>query len=224
MLTLIALSVACARTEKLAMFNPPEVAPFDAGSDGDGGMTVDAACPTESNDLFNNAHSPYLGGGESVDLEVVTFSNFACSHCANFADSVKEIWNRRTDINNRVRIYFHHYPFDYEFNWEQHQAARAAANQSMEAFWAMHDYIYDGLIAGEYYNRGDLTEFADSTLGLDMIQFEQDLESEETISFLLWDREQCLATGASGTPSVFVCGQKIAWTQLEMVIDMFLKD
>jgi protein-disulfide isomerase len=224
LLAFIGFQIGCTHLDEPAPFSPPDAASFDAGRADDGGIEVYAACPVEPSDLFNNAHSPYVGGEQSVDLEVVTFSNFGCSHCADFADSVEEIWKRRPDINNRVRFYFHHFPFDYQLSWDQHRAARAAANQGMESFWDMHDYIYGGLNMGEHYDRADLSNFAEVTLGLDMIQFAQDTESDETLSFLLWDRAQGQDAGITATPSVFVCEQKINWEQLETVIDILLED
>lgn len=224
LLVVIGFQIGCTPVDDPYLYNPPDAAPFDAGSVDDGGIEVYAACSTESIALFSNGHSPYVGGEQSVDLEVVTFSNFGCSHCADFAAAVDEIWTRRSDINNRVRVYFHHFPFEYQLSWDQHQAARAAANQGMESFWAMHDYIYDGLDMGEHYDRAALTDFAEFTLGLDMIQFAQDLESEETLSFLLWDRAQGQDAGITGTPSVFVCGQKINWARLETVVDISLEN
>ena len=220
--TLMICFSGCEGEETKAIVNLPDAAPFDAGTDDAGDIAFSTACPKDFNMQFNNAHSPYLGGEESADLNVVYFSNFACSHCADFADSVDEILARRPDILSRVRIYFHHYPFDAQFNWEQHQAAAAAANQDMASFWRLHDHIYGGLRVGEYYTQAELLEYADSTLGLDRFQFNQDMDSEETISFLTWDKEQGLEAGVTGTPTVFVCGRKIAWQLLERVIDLYL--
>jgi hypothetical protein len=48
---------------------------FDAATDDDAGPGT--ACPSDAPDLFNNAYSPYMGGEESVDLEVIDFSYFS---------------------------------------------------------------------------------------------------------------------------------------------------
>ena len=131
----------------------------------------------------------------------------------------------RPDLKARVRFYFHHYVlFGSQSEWERHQAAVAAHNQGMEHFWAMHDYIYQGMVQepSQSYVLDDLREFAKSTLGLDINQFEADLYAEETISFLNWEHDQGEAGGVSGTPSVFLCGEKINRSEVEELLDAYL--
>jgi hypothetical protein len=53
----------------------PDAGDFDAAVDDDAGPG--AFCPPGAPDLFNNAYSPYMGGEESVDLEVIDFSYFS---------------------------------------------------------------------------------------------------------------------------------------------------
>jgi protein-disulfide isomerase len=200
-------------------FDPPDGG-FDAGADDAG---PGALCPEGTPDLFNNAYNPYKYGDVAVDLEVVDFSFFKCPHCAEFAFEWEEAWANNPEFRDRVRVYYHHFPFSYASAFEVHAASVAAANQGMDAFWQLHDYIYNGLYTySTQYGIEEIRAYCEDVLGLEMTQFEDDLVSTETYAFLNWDKEQAEAVGVGGTPSVFVCGEKISWTHLEEIVAGYL--
>ncbi len=211
---------------------PTDIDPYDASIIDDGGQPG-AKC-TEGTYVFNNDKSPYLGGEESVDVDVVYFSSFDCSHCVEFAHVIPEIWEKQPDFQNRVRIYFHH--ASKSFN---HRATVAAYNQDqdnkgMENFWVLHDHIFD--IKLEHPNtikptRDEIIAFVRDDLGLDMDRFMADVEDEKTLPFLAWDYEQADKAREdaedegirTGTPLVFVCGQRLSsWTDLETDVNKYL--
>ncbi len=196
--------------------NPDEIEAYDAGPEEDAG----ASCPNDSPDLFNNADSPYSGGDESVDLEVVYFSLFTCSHCADWAAFHQALFKRRADFQKRVRMYFHHNSYDSIL----HLSSVAAHNQGMVHFWGMHDYIYDKLRnQSGFPSQEDMIGFARDELKLDMDRFVSDLEAEKTIAFLNWDVNQGINAGVLGTPAVFVCGENVVWKDIESTIDKYLR-
>ncbi|MCP4677024.1 MAG: thioredoxin domain-containing protein [Deltaproteobacteria bacterium] len=181
---------------------------FDAGQD-DSGPSI--ACPNAP-DLFNNAQNPYQGGTEAVDLEVVNYSYFHCTHCARLAGTIKLLETERPDLWKRVRFYFHHFPFSNETAEKLHASTVAARKQGGdEAFWAMHDYIYNALREDPsvYMMPEALATFADEELGLDMALFAADMESEETLGYIQWDRKQASDLGVTGTPAVYICGERV---------------
>lgn len=200
----------------------PDSGKFDADVEDDAGPGE--LCPEGTQDLFNNYYSAFLGGQESVDLEVVNYSYFRCPHCASFSKLWEEIFERRADIRARVRLYYHHYPFNYESAWRLHAATVAAGNQGMENFWAVHDFIYGGILmdSPEYYSEEEVIAFCDDVLNLDMDRFFDDLEDDVTYAYLQWDKDQALAQEVTGTPSVFICGSKISWGSIEEKIDEYL--
>jgi protein-disulfide isomerase len=221
---LAALAPGCRFAFEGDDYQPPDYNEFDASMDDQDASPL-ALCPEGTPDLFNNAYSPYFGGEESVDLEVITFSSFNCYHCAAWAKDSREIWERRPDFQARVRLYFHHFIlWNVESEWDRHRAAVAAYNQGMENFWKMHDLIYDGMNQAPpvTYTLEDLTAYARDVLNLDMDEFNADLNSDETISFLYWDKEQGYEAGVQGTPSIFICGEKVLQSQVEDLLDYYL--
>ncbi|MCP4604616.1 MAG: thioredoxin domain-containing protein [Proteobacteria bacterium] len=191
---------------------------FDAAVP-DGGIQPKSDCGENRENVFDNNHSPYYGGDESVVVDVVNFSSFGCPLCADFSESFRELWKRRPDIQQQVRLYFHH-----SSNTFRHRATLSAYNQGMEHFWTMHDFIYDSMIEGSaYLTDDDIIAFARDDMGLDMDQFIADVDAEKTFAFLAWDDAQGDSAGITGTPSVFVCGTKIStWRKLELELDKYL--
>ena len=202
----------------------PDAGEFDAGGEDDAGPGE--LCPAGSPDLFNDAYSHYIGGEDSVDLVVSNFSYFRCPHCAHFAEMSDEIWAARPEFRSRVRLYYHHYPFDNTTSWQLHAAAEAAGRQGMENFWAVHDLLYGGMNAEpqHLYSVEEVIEFVDQELDLDMEQFHADRQSDEVLAFLAWDKSQAQAAGVTGTPSVFICGEKISWSSIEDIVDGYLSE
>ena len=223
---LAAVAALCAcRSPVTQPVYEPDAGGFDASAEDDAGPGD--LCGPDAPDLFDNAYSPYLGGEESVDLEVVDFSFAYCEHCAELAVSWKEIWDTRPDIRARVRLYYHHYPLEYlgQVGWEAHASLVAVANQGMEPFWQLHDHLYQKLYdEGVGMSPESIRTYADEVLHLDMAQYDADFADEGTMAFVAWDKEQGQAAGVTGTPSVFVCGEKVGWANLEDVIDSYLDE
>ncbi len=188
---------------------------FDASVPDGGEEAPISPCTAGGHDTFDNNFSPYFGGESSAEAEVVHFSSFYCSHCADFAAYTKARWQSRSDLEQRVRIYFHHANLGY-----RHRAAVAAANQGMENFWKLHDFIYVEMLSNHSLSDTEVRAYAESELHLDMAQFDKDVDSRETDAFLKWDMNQGLSAGLIGTPWVFVCGDHVDnWTYLEDYID-----
>ncbi|MDJ0761455.1 MAG: thioredoxin domain-containing protein [Myxococcota bacterium] len=219
-------AIGCRDPSGLNEDSETDIIDFDSGLDGG----VDDAgpgylCPDNAPDIFLNHLSPYFGGEETLDLKVIGFSSFTCSHCASLAELVKETWTRREDFRKRVRFYFHHYTRS-ATDIKIHSATVAAHAQGMQRFWAMHDLIYDGLNSDpvHVYKPEELVAYAEESLHLDMNMFTATMASEHTANFLAWDKQQGKNAGMSGTPWVFVCGEKVVWRSLEEVVDSYLQN
>ena len=212
---LISLSTVCCRSPEDV--EPPSLyyTDFDASVPDGGDVAPVAACAENGQYTFDNNFSPYFGGEAAVDVEVVQFSSFYCTHCADFAAFTKARWQSRSDFQDRVRVYFHHANLGY-----RHRAAVAAAAQGMENFWKLHDFIYVEMLSGRSLSDTAVRAYAENELHLDMKRFDEDADSPETDAFLKWDINQGFSAGMIGTPTVFVCGDPVDnWTYLEDYID-----
>ncbi len=100
------------------------------------------------------------------------------------------------------RFVFRHFPLV-----EIHPHALTAAEASEAAaaqgrFWPMHDVLFQRQKALE---RADLERYADE-IGLDVERFRQELEAHVHLERIEADRSSALASGAAGTPTIFVDG------------------
>ena len=98
------------------------------------------------------------------------------------------------------RFVFRHFPLV-----EIHPHALAAAEASEAAaaqgrFWPMHDLLFRRQQALE---QADLERYADE-VGLDVERFRQELEAHVHLERIEADRSSALASGARGTPTIFV--------------------
>jgi protein-disulfide isomerase len=102
------------------------------------------------------------------------------------------------------RFAFRHFPLV-----EIHPHALSAAEASEAAaaqgrFWPMHDLLFRRQKALE---RADLERYADE-IGLDVDRFRQELEAHVHLDRVEADRSSALASGATGTPTIFVDGHR----------------
>jgi protein-disulfide isomerase len=102
----------------------------------------------------------------------------------------------------RFRFVFRHFPLV-----EIHPHALAAAEASEAAadqgrFWPMHDLLFRRQKALE---RADLERYA-GEVGLDVERFQQELEPHLHLDRIEADRSSALASGATGTPTIFLDG------------------
>ncbi|MFW5875592.1 MAG: DsbA family protein [Myxococcota bacterium] len=138
-------------------------------------------------------------GSPMAPVTIVEFSDFECPFCGGASPVLERVVD---ESEGKVRLVFKHYPLD------SHPHARAAAKAAIAAgkqgkFWEMHDELFENQAALE---RSDLDEYA-RELGLDMEQFEEDMESDATEERISKDKTMGSKAGVRGTPAIFVNGR-----------------
>ena len=102
------------------------------------------------------------------------------------------------------RFAFRHFPL---FEIHPHALAAAEASEAAHAqgrFWPMHDLLFR---RQKTLERPDLERYADE-IGLDLERFRQELEAHVHLDRVETDRSSALASGATGTPTIFVDGRR----------------
>jgi protein-disulfide isomerase len=92
--------------------------------------------------LANLPANGYSFGPADAKITVVVFSDFQCPFCQGFAQTVRQ--NLPAKYPKDVRVVFKDFPIDAIHPWA-HAAAEAShcfGNQSPDAFWAFHDWIF----------------------------------------------------------------------------------
>jgi protein-disulfide isomerase len=147
-------------------------------------------------------------GPENARVTIVVFSDFECPFCRKFAQILAEALPSN---EGDVRVVFHHLPLP------MHPWARMAAEmagcaqlQSNEAFWSLHDKIFENQTAVTADNAKDkLAGFAKDTKGLDEPAFQKCMTSAMSVGLVLKDMDLAEANHISGTPTLFINGHRL---------------
>ncbi len=156
-------------------------------------------------------------GGEQARITIVEFSDFNCRYCAGMAGVLDRVWDRYGD---KVRIIFKHNPFPgHPLSLEAHKASVAAFQQGR--FWEMQTLLFANQ---ETLDSRSLRSHA-KILGLNMEQFEDDLESAEVEGVVERDISQAKAAGVSRVPTLFLNGMKLqGGFTYELLVDRIEKE
>lgn len=148
-------------------------------------------------------------GPERAAVTIAEFSDFQCPYCRRFAQTLDEALSGSG--NDDVRVVFHHLPLTMH-NWARVAAegAGCAQIQSGEAFWSMHDVIFQNQAKLTPENiREKLGEFARNAKGLDAKSFQQCMDQGMSVGLVLRDMNMADANQVQGTPTLFINGRRI---------------
>jgi Na+/H+ antiporter NhaA len=150
---------------------------------------VDLAAPVDP-------HRDHIRGPEDARVTVVEYGDFECPYCGQAEPVIRELLAGDGD----VRYVWRHLPLGDVHPQAQlaAQAAEAAAKQ--EAFWEMHDLLFDHQDA---LQARDLVRYA-GELGLDVERFRDDLRRQTGAARVAEDVDSADLSGVSGTPTFFV--------------------
>jgi len=140
-------------------------------------------------------------GPEDAPITVVEYGDYQCPYCGQAYGIVEELV--RT-FGDDLRFVFRNFPLV-----DVHAHAQAAAELAEAAalqgkFWQMHDTLFE--------NQTDLTDGAlahyATSVGLDTRQVAHDLEGGAPRRRVEADFEGAIRSGANGTPTFFVNGER----------------
>ncbi|QVJ00826.1 thioredoxin domain-containing protein [Nocardiopsis eucommiae] len=161
--------------------------------------------PTAPADVLVRENSRYLDQVEDAQVTVVEFLDFECEACRAQYPVMERL---REDYDGRINMVIRYFPLPGHLNSGPSAAAvEAAARQ--DALDEMYQRMFE--TQGEWgESREDQSEvfvgFAED-LGLDMDEFVETMESEETEARVQADFDDGLLLGVQGTPTIFVNGR-----------------
>jgi len=156
-------------------------------------------------------------GLANAPVTMVLFSDFQCPFCSRMAHGLRqEILPREGD---KVRLIFRNYPLP------MHPWARAAAEaaacatvQGDNYFWPLHDYMFDHQRDFTADNLvPELSRQASLIGGFDPVRFANCIDRKETASSVDRDVAFGKQMKVSGTPTLFVNGQRVSGYQAEQI-------
>ena len=157
------------------------------------------------------AQPAHTRGSAEAAVTLEEFGDFECPPCGQLYPELKKI---KADFGPRLRVVFRQMPLNMHRNaFDAARASEAAAKQNR--FWEMHDMLYEK--QGEWEGKPNAREifvgFA-RTLALDVEQFKRDMDAMDVNSRIRADIERADSLGVTGTPTVFLNGQRVPVDQM----------
>ena len=143
-------------------------------------------------------------GPAGAPITLVEYGDYECPHCGRAHAVLQTVLG---ELGEDVRFIFRNFPLA-EVHPHAQQAAEAAesvaAHGGNDAFWAMHDMLFENQDALE---TDALLEYA-TAVGADPKALARDLSSGATTERVRKDFRGGVRSGVNGTPSFFVNGRR----------------
>jgi protein-disulfide isomerase len=160
-------------------------------------------------------------GAKATKVTMVEFSDFQCPFCKRAEPTVKQVLDKYGKDLSLVwmnqPLPFHNHAMDAA------SAFQAAAVQSPEKAWALHDKMYENNTALE---RADIEKYA-AEVGLNVAKLKKDWDDPKIKAQIAQDQKTAGDVGANGTPTFYINGHELVGAQessaFEKIIDDELK-
>ncbi len=156
-------------------------------------------------------------GKKDAKVTIIEFSDLQCPFCRRFfTDAFPKIKQDYIDTG-KVAYYFRHYPLSFHPAAQKSGEAIECANDQGKA-WVLHDLMFEKQQAMDpsggtvEYTVDDVKMWAQE-VGLDMVAFNQCLDSDKYKEKVENDVAEGTAAGVSGTPAFFINGTPLVGAQ-----------
>lgn len=140
-------------------------------------------------------------GPASALATIVVYSDYTCPFCEQFFHTLEKPTLER--YAGRVRYIYKHFPVR-PGALEAAVAAACAFRQSSEAFWGLHQRLFQNRL--RLTEKGILIQLARG-LPVDGQKFESCLERRESLPDVQGDVAEAKSLGVEGTPTLFINGR-----------------
>jgi protein-disulfide isomerase len=143
----------------------------------------------------------HVQGSEDAAIQLVEYGDYECPFCAQAYVVVKMV---QRALGPDVLFAFRNFPLTQAHPRAFRAACAAEAAALQGAFWPMHDLLYENQ---RFLDDGHFLQHAE-TCGIDVAQFERDLDSEGVAERVRSDFLSGARSGVNGTPTFFVNGYR----------------
>lgn len=155
----------------------------------------------------------HVKGNPDAAVTLVEYSDFQCPACGQFYPYVKDVVGEH---GNDLRFEYRHFPL-INIHPNALPAARAAEAAAQQGkFWEMHDKLFENQNTwGKASNPvGFFKQYA-GEIGLDMGQFERQLDSTVITDAVDASFEDARSRGFTGTPTFLLNGQQMSFSTFD---------
>lgn len=175
--------------------------------------------------VFGNSNSQSEDNSQRVaqEVHILKYSDYQCPACKAYIPLQEQL---KAEFGDMIEIEYRYFPLGgHQFADLAARSAEAARQQGK--FKEMHDLIFQ---YQEQWSQGSARDyffdFAEQ-IGLDMEQFENDLESEEVRQTVENQRQEGIRRTVNSTPTFFLNGQKLrqnpqSYEQFKAIVELYM--
>lgn len=172
-------------------------------------------------DIGDLKASDHIKGDKDASVVLIEYSDFQCPACAVYSGLMAAVVE---EVGDSFAFVYRHYPLE-----RLHSNAKAAARASEAAakqdkFWEMHDILFanQSVWAKEDDPKAVFVGIAEQ-IGLNVVSFEEDYESEEVIRIIDEGLNEALDAGFNSTPTFVINGEKIGNFNIPRDVEGFIE-
>lgn len=156
-------------------------------------------------------------GAPSAAVTIEEFADYQCGACAAVHPVMKEVQSAYAG-NRNFRFIFRHYPLSIPAHDKSYDAAVATEAAGLQGkFWQMQDQLFRNQQAWTANpNYRDIWAGYAESLGMDVEKFKSDLAGLQTKQRVDADLARGRALSVTSTPSVFINGQLIPFSEVNI--------
>jgi protein-disulfide isomerase len=143
----------------------------------------------------------HVRGSPHAPVTLLEFGDYECPYCGAAHPIVRRVQQR---IGDRMRFVFRHFPLVQVHPHAETAAEAAEAAGAQGMFWEMYDALFEHQYALDDLH---LIEYA-TEIGLDVARFQLEVASHVHAARVREDYLSALRSGANGTPTFFINGQR----------------
>jgi protein-disulfide isomerase len=140
-------------------------------------------------------------GPENAPVTLVEYGDYQCPYCGDAYSVIKSVLKA---MGPNLRFVFRNMPLNEVHPYAQFAAEAAEAAGMQGKFWEMHDALYER----QSELGSDLVNQLARALKLDMARFEADMEARLCRTRVKNDFMGGMRSGVSGTPALFINGNR----------------
>ncbi|HMF44019.1 MAG TPA: thioredoxin domain-containing protein [Polyangia bacterium] len=186
-----------------------------------GSPSPSAAAPAGGSKKVIPAAHDLRRGAAATKVTIVEFSDFQCPFCKRAEPTVKGLLDK---YGKDVALVWINQPLPFhDHAMDAATAFQAAARQSHDKAWQLHDKMYENNTA---LTRADIEKYANE-VQLNVAKFKKDWDDPKIKDEVAQDQKVATAAGANGTPTFLINGREVVGAQpadaFEKVIDDEIK-
>ena len=169
--------------------------------------------PADTTQLLLPIHDgDHVHGPASASFTLVEYGDYQCPDCGRLFWIIRDL---QSELGDRLRIVYRHYPLSGIHPQAQEAAEAAEAAGAQSRFWEMHDLLFREQAI--WSNSGDVRTIFSAyagMLGLDLDRFKRDMDSTEVQQQIEMDKQRGAFIGVRTTPTILLNNQAVPSYQL----------